>query len=154
MTNSDMEKYYFYRLYVIDLDAAKHTFGVLKRYKRNDIRFCLLRDLVMCYSRPFSGNKGENIPKHSMSESFVPKHLRPLHKELLTVRNQLFAHHDYTYRKPKIANWSTPTRKIFPMSFRGYDCGKLDARLAEIKELVNLVAENLNREIDTLEKNL
>ena len=63
MTKADMERYYFYRLYVIDFDAAKHTFEVLRRYKRNDIRFYLLRDLVMCYSRPFSGNKGENYSK-------------------------------------------------------------------------------------------
>ena len=110
--------------------------------------------MVVCYSRPFSGNRGETIPKHFLSINTVPKHLRHLHEELITLRNQLFAHDDYTYRKPKVANWSTPTQKTFPMSFHGYDYNKLDSRFVEIEELVNKVAENLQLEIDKIEKDL
>jgi hypothetical protein len=154
MTESDMEKYYFYRLYSIDFDTTKHTLGVLRRYKRKDVRFCLLRDVVVCYSRPFSGNKGKTITKHYLPKSFVPKHLRSFHEELITIRNQLFAHNDYTYRRPKVANWSTPTQKAFPMSFRGYDYDKLDSRIVEIEELVKVVADSLQLEIDSIEKNL
>ena len=154
MTETDMEKYYFYRLYSIDLDTTKHTLRVLKRYKRKDVRYCLLRDVVVCYSRPFSGNKGTLISKHSLQKSFVPKHLHHFHEELIAVRNQLFAHNDYTYRKPKAANWSSPTQKAFPMSFRGYDYNKLDSRIAEIEVLVKSVADNLQSEINAIEQNL
>ncbi len=154
MTKSDMEKYYFYRLYSIDFDTTKHSLGVLRRYKRKDVRYCLLRDAVVCYSRPFSGNKGEIIPKHFLPKSVVPKLLRPLHDELIALRKQLFAHNDYNYRKPKVTNWSTPAQKAFPMSFRGYDYNKLDSRIVEIEELVDKVSDNLQLEIDKIEKDL
>lgn len=154
MTETEMEKYYFYRLYSIDLDTTKHTLSVLKRYRKKDVRYCLLRDVVVCYSRPFSGNKGKLISKHSLQRSFVPKHLQHFHEELMAVRNQLFAHNDYTYRKPKVAKWGDSLHKAFPMSFRGYDYNELDSRVAEIEELVKAVADNLQSEIDAIERNL
>jgi hypothetical protein len=118
MEQEIIEKYHSYRLYSIDLDTALHSIRVLKRYRREDVRYCLLRDIVVSYARPFSGNKGETIPKHTLSKKEVPKHLRPLHGELIDLRNQLFAHTDFTYRRPKAVNWSTPGHKWFPMTFR------------------------------------
>lgn len=150
MRNKDMEKYYFYRLYSIDLDSTMHALRVLKRYRRKDVRNCLLRDIVVSYSRPFSGNKGEDIPMHILTKRIVPKKLRSLHDELINLRNQLFAHTDYTYRRPKVANWSTPEHKWFPMSFRGYDYNKLESRVSEIEELVKSVETNLQSEIDKI----
>lgn len=148
-----MEKYYFYRLYSIDFDAAKHALRILKRYRRKDIRYCILRDIVVSYVRPFSVNKGKLIPKHKLTKKVVPKRLRSLHDGLMDVRNQLFAHTDYRYRKPKVANWSTADRKWFPMSFRGYDYAKLDKRIPQIEKLVNEVENNLQEKIDKIEKN-
>lgn len=148
-----MEQYYFYRLYSIDLDTAKHILRVIKRYRRKDVRYCLLRDLVVSYSRPFSGNKGKEMRSHVLTKKVVPKELRPLHTELLELRNQLFAHTDYTYRRPKVANWSTDSHKWFPMSFRGYDYNKLDIRLSEIENLLMAVEKNLQAKIDKIEEN-
>jgi len=100
MTDTDIEKYYFYRLYSIDLDSTKHSLCVLKRYRREDVRHCLLRDIVVSYARPFSGNKGQDIPKHKLTKKVVPRNLCQLHDDLIKLRNQLFAHTDYTYRRP------------------------------------------------------
>lgn len=153
MEQNIIEKYEFYRLYSIDLDTAKHSLQVLKRYRLKDVRFCLLRDIVVSYARPFTKNKGEKIPKHTLTPKVVPKHLRPLHDELIDARNQLFAHTDYTYRRPKTVNWSTSERKWFPMSFRGYEYDKLDRRVAEIETLIRAVTGNLCREIEQIEEN-
>jgi len=146
----EKEQYYFYRLYSIDLDEAKHILRVMKRYRRKDVRYCLLRDLVVIYCRPFSGNKGDKISKHVLTKKVVPKYLRSLHDELVNLRNQLFAHTDYTYRRPKVANWSTDSYKWFPMSFRGFDYNKLDARVSEIHQLVTEVEGNLQGKIDKI----
>ena len=154
MTDTDIEKYYFYRLYSIDLDSTKHSLCVLKRYRRKDVRHCLLRDIVVSYARPFSGNKGQDIPKHKLTKKVVPRNLRQLHDDLIKLRNQLFAHTDYTYRRPKVANWSTASQKWFPMSFRSYDYAKLDSRVSEIESLVKVVEENLQAEIDKIEEKI
>ena len=149
-----MEQYYFYRLYSIDLDDSKHILRVLKRYRRKDVRYCFLRDLVVSYCRPFSGNKGKKISKHVLIKKVVHKGMRTLHDEMVELRNQLFAHTDYTYRQPKVANWSTDSYKWFPMSFRGYDYNKLNRRIPEISKLVDAVEKNLQAKIDTIEENL
>lgn len=153
MEQQIIEKYHFYRLYYIDMDLAQHSLRVLKRYRLKDVRFCLLRDIVVSYARPFTGNKGEKIPRHTLTQRVVPKHLRPLHEELIDARNQLFAHTDLTYRRPKSANWSTAERKWFPMSFRGYDYDKLDRRVDDIENLIRAVTGNLQTEIEQIEEN-
>lgn len=154
MTDTDIEKYYFYRLYSIDLDSTKYSLRVLKRYRRKDVRHCLLRDIVVSYACPFSDNKGQDIPKHKLTKKVVPRNLRQLHDDLIKLRNQLFAHTDYTYRRPKVANWSTASQKWFPMAFRGYDYAKLDSRVSEIESLVKVVEENLQAEIDKIEEKI
>jgi hypothetical protein len=153
MTKRSIEEYYFYRLYSIDLDSTKHSLRVIQRYRRKDVRYCLLRDIIVSYARPFSGNKGQDISKHTLTRRVVPKRLWPLHDELINLRNELFAHTDYTYRRPKVVNWSTASRKWFPMSFRGYDYNKLDSRVSEIESLVKAVEENLQAKIDEIEAN-
>jgi hypothetical protein len=153
MEQKILEKYHFFRLYSIDLGSALHSLHVLKRYRREDVRYCLLRDIVVSYARPFSVNKGEKLPKHSLTKKVVPKHLHPLHEELIDARNRLFAHTDFTYRRPKAANCSTSGRKWFPMSLRSYDYGKLDRRIAEIEILVRSVTGNLQAKIEQMEAN-
>jgi hypothetical protein len=152
MNENQLEHYYFYKLYSVDFDSVKNCFKILKRYRRKDVRFSLIRDIVVSYARPFSGNQGELLSKHRLRKKVVPKEYHPLHKELIDARNQLFAHTDYTYRKPKVANWSTETRRWFPMSFRGYDYSRLDSRISEIESLVESVDEALQRQIYELEK--
>lgn len=152
--SQEKEQYHFLRLYSIDFDTAKHILRVLKRYRRKDVRYCILRDLIVTYCRPFSGNKGDKMTKHTLTAKVVPKELRPLHNELLNIRNQLFAHTDYTYRQPKVINWSTDTYKWFPMQFRGFDYDKLDKRVPEILKLVQSVESNLQTRIDKIEDNI
>ena len=152
--SQEEEQYHFYRLYSIDFDTANHILRVLKRYRRKDVRYCILRDLIVTYCRPFSGSKGEKIATHTLTTKVVPKKLRPLHNELLDMRNRLFAHTDYTYRQPKAINWSTDTHKWFPMQFRGFDYNKLDTRVSEISELVQAVERNLQSRIDKIEDNI
>lgn len=149
--SKEKEQYYFLKLYSVDLGMVKHILRVLRRYRRKDVRYCLLRDMVVSYCRPFSGNKGDKILKHKLNKKVVPKDRRPLHDELVNLRNRLFAHTDYTYRQPRVVNCSTETYKCFPMQFRGFDYNKLDMRVSEIEMLVQAVVKNLQARIEKIE---
>ncbi len=143
-----LEQYYFHRLYSIDLDSARHALRVLRRYRRKDVRYCLLGHVVVTYIRPFSSNKGIRISNHALNEKVVPTGMRSLHRELKNSRDKQFAHTDYEYSRPKAVDWSSPQGKWFPMSFRGYDYAQLDTRVPEIERLVEAVERNLKGRID------
>ena len=152
MQQPQEEQYYFYRLYSIDLDTTLHTLQLLKRYRRKDVRYCILRDIVVSYARPFSGNRGDQSHNHSLKKKLVPTEFRALHEELLRLRCQQFAHTDKTYYKPKKVNWSKAGRKWYPISFKGYDYSTLDGQVRKIEQMVKAVERNLQKKIYAIEK--
>jgi hypothetical protein len=154
MTKQAFEQYQFIRLWEHDLNLAIYTLKTLKRYKKDDVRNALLRDIIVTYARPFSVNKGKEIKKHKLSLKFVPKQKRKLHDELIDLRNQLFAHTDLPFKNPKVGKWDFGHYKMFPMSFKGFDYKKVHRKIEEITNLINEVHLNLVTEIKDIEKNL
>ena len=107
------EQYKFLRLHSIDMDTALGTLKILKRYRRDDIKVALLRDIAVVYSRPFSLNKGMK-GKHCLSEKkYVPAEYRDLHSKLLDLRNKQFAHTDVTFHDPKFMKWKARREQLF-----------------------------------------
>lgn len=153
-TESELEKYKFLRLYDMDFEMALHTIKVLKRYKRKDVRYPLLRDMIVAYSRPFTESRGFNIQKDFFGVKFKASEIemKKLHEELLRLRKELFAHTDLTYRNPKVSNWSTEAYKWFPMSFKGFDYEVLERQLTNIKKLIEHVQTQLRHQISECEK--
>lgn len=148
MNSVAFEQYCFLRLYAIDLDTALHTIKVMRRYKRNDVQFPLLRDVAVTYARPFSGNHGNEISKHQLSKKdHVPKPLRPLHDEMIRLRMKQFAHTDLKFYSPKVAKFTGKSKPWFPMSFKGYDYGALLGRLHEIEALIVAVEGSIRAEV-------
>lgn len=146
------EQYKFYRLYDIEFENAIRSLKILKRYKRLDIRYVLLRDISISYTKPFSGNKGFKMSDHQLkTKGFVPSCFLSLHKELVDLRNKIFAHADLTYRNPKVVNWSSGDRKLFPMSFKGYDYSGLNNRTSDLFTLISTVRDNFRKEIRRIE---
>ena len=150
MNSKVLEQYKFYRLCEYDFDAALHTLKILRRYKRSDVKNVLIRDITVAYARPFSTNRGE-LSKQNLSLEFVPLPMRGLHKELIDLRNQLFAHTDLIFKNPKVTNWSSRQRKWFPMSFRGVDYNNLHKRIDEISGLIYAVQNELLKKTRELE---
>lgn len=149
-----MEKYKFLRLYDMDFEMALHTIKILKRYKKKDVRYPLLRDVIVTYSRPFTESRGFNITKDFFGVKFKPSEIemKRLHDELKVLRNELFAHTDLTHRNPKVVNWSTATYKWFPMSFKGFDYEVLERQLTNIKKLIEHAQLQLRHQISEYEK--
>lgn len=155
MDSVAFEKYCFLRLYSIDLDTARHTIKVMRRYKRLQVLYPLLRDVAVTYARPFSLNVGNEISKHQLSsKTHVPKSLLSLHNELIRVRKEQFAHTDLRFYQPKVAKFSGKTKPWFPMSFKGYDYAVLLARIGKIEELVLAVESSIRLELTRCESSL
>jgi len=150
------EKLYpFYRIADIDFEAALSSLKIIKRYKRLDVRYALLRDIVVSYARPFVECKSLNGDKHRLEiKKFVPKVSRVLHDELIRLRHELFAHTSLIYRNPRFVDWSRNGRKWFPMSFRAYDYQNLNRRLEDIFKLISSARRNLQKEIGLIEEDL
>lgn len=151
MTEIEFEKYCFLRLHSIDMDTAVQTVKTLKRYKRADVQVALLRDIAVTYARPFSRNKGNKISKHALPERHVPRQLKPLHKRLLDLRNNQFAHTDLVFHKPKIMRWRTDSGDVYPMTFKSFDYQNLLRQLSEIETLIKAVESSINSEVKAYE---
>lgn len=149
------ELYKLYRLYSMDFDMALHTLGILRKYPKGtnryrllqEVRYCLLRDAVVSYVRPFSGNRGILYPAHSLKESFIPKKFLGLHKKLIQLRLQLFAHTDLAFKDPKVVQLG----KFFPISIKAFDYESLSDEMNRICDMVSDVQNNLEVEIRALE---
>ena len=151
---NQIEKYAFLRLYEHDFEMALQTIKTLDDHENNNVRYPLLRDIVVTYCRPFTESNGIGINKdfHGVKK-FPNEQMKLLHSKLLTLRKELFAHTDLTYKNPKISNWSTDERKWFPMSFKGYDYELLNNELPNIQNLINYVQTDLKEKLALYEKN-
>ncbi|RYG88452.1 MAG: hypothetical protein EON58_19980 [Alphaproteobacteria bacterium] len=148
MSPQEFEQYCFLRLYSVDLDTAAKAIPILRRYRRNDVRFALLRDIAVIYSRPFSVNRGKLIKKHVLSLKHVPSSLRPLHDRLLKLRNTQFAHTDLDFNSPKVMRLGTEGRPIYAMSLKSVDYAQLLTHDSDISRLINAVAASVNAAIE------
>ncbi len=68
-------EYRLHRLYSIDLDSVRHSLRLIRRYRRNDIRFCVFRELVITYARPFSGSRRPDARRYHFPSEFVPSEI-------------------------------------------------------------------------------
>ncbi|WET13064.1 hypothetical protein P3S72_13330 [Pseudomonas sp. D3] len=136
MKRLNEEGYFFHYMYSVDFEAALDSIKLIKRYKRPDVKFALLRDVTVAYIRPFSKNRGRKA-KHELGvNDVVPKHLRDLHDVLYKLRSEQFAHTDLTYYDPKSVIYGEgPTSLVY----NGFSYEGLLARLPEIEELVKAV---------------
>lgn len=152
-TEAEFEKYCFLRLHSVDMDTALGTLKMLKRYRRDDIKVALLRDIAVIYSRPFSGNKGIKLGKHTLSEKrFVPSEYRELHGKLLELRNTQFAHTDVSFHKSKFMKWQGDKGVAYPMSFKTFDYLGLLRNIKKIESLIKAVESNINHAAREYEK--
>ncbi len=152
MTSKEFETYCFLRLYSIDLDTAVKAISVLRRYKKGDVQAALLRDVAVTYARPFSVNKGSEITKHKLPLVHVPTSAITLHKELIKLRNNQFAHTDLTFHNPQVARFGSKEKPWYPMTFKSFDYRRLLDRLSEIDALIKAVEKSVNSEIQRYEK--
>jgi hypothetical protein len=139
------------RLFSIDMDGVRHGLRLLRRYRRNDVRFALLRDVVITYSRPFVATKSPRGGKFTLSLRYVPRALRSLHLDLVRVRNTLLAHSDLGTHRPQLLRSFPAPRRVLGMSFTNPDYVGLLRQLDGISALAEGVDSALTAELRRLE---
>lgn len=140
------EWYVFLRLCEKDFLDAASVLRMIRRYKKAETRLVLLRDGIVSYARPFSENRGRLIQVLRLAGSIVPKSSRPLHKELMDYRNQVFAHTDMEAYNPRLHRWPSKTGYWYPMAFRSLGAHRIQDRLDAILCLVRDIHEAVQRE--------
>lgn len=150
MTSGEFETYCFLRLYSGDLSDCRRTLRMIRRYRKKDVRYKLIRDLAVTYSRPFTGNRGKVIKKHFLPLKHVPSAHRKMHDRLLELRNCQFAHSSLEFHNPKVAKIGNN----FAMSRKGVCYEYLDQSLAEIESLVIAVEASVNKTVLVLQARL
>lgn len=149
----ELEEYSFLRLYSIDFEMAKQACDLLSRQTSDELRYCILRDIVVSYARPFSKNRGRLIRLHRLEADLVPVAMRPLHTELVTLRDQVFAHSDQEFRKPQLARWPRKDgTATYPMGFRNPAYDQLLARMAEVRVMVIALESLVNESVASHER--
>jgi hypothetical protein len=113
---------------------------MIRRYRKTDVRYALLRDLAVTYSRPFSGNSKKVKGKHSLPPEFVPPKHKKMHQRLFDLRNYQFAHSSMKFHDPKL----TKLGNVVAMSRKSVDFAYLNRSLSDIEQLVTSVESNIN----------
>lgn len=149
----ELEEYSFLRLYSIDFEMAKQACDLLIEQDSDELRFCILRDIVVSYSRPFSGNRGTLLRQHRLATATVPQSMSALHFELIALRNQVFAHTDQDFRKPRVARWPRHDGgTTYPMGFQNPRYAELADRVAAIRALCVALENAVNEDIRSRER--
>lgn len=154
MDERAFEHLHFLRLWIMDFDDVIQSIVLLEKVKDKAIRYRLIRDIAVTYSRAFLTSKGQLIPRHRCRETFVPKDHISLHMELINLRNQRLAHTDFNRFNPKISRWKTRLGWRYQMSFRGLNYEHLEKKIPDIEQLAKRVRESLQNEITSYEEQL
>jgi hypothetical protein len=154
MTPEEQELHEFLRLFHWDMVEALQIAHHLANCSDSEIAKSLIRDMAVCYARPFSTNFGNLVPKHQLKRSYVPKALLPLHKELNDLRNSLFAHSDLRVRKPKVVKAQSSRGTIHCLTMRTCDYDSIQQRLPQFQELISSVESALSAEFRHIEESM
>jgi hypothetical protein len=111
------------------------------------LRDCLFRDMIISYARPFSGNRAPGIKNHRLKDGRVPVPHRTLHRELISLRNQLIAHTDLPRRNPRV---KSPWGSVKHVSYDGPKYEDLYSRLGSIEALFTEMREGLDTDLRRL----
>lgn len=151
--------YLFLRVYSIDLQTAIQSLSALDRCVDPATRMCIIRDIIVTYWRPFAGNRESERKrtKHRLDEvlpNIIPDRHRKLHLELKRLREKLLAHSDLDAYDPKAVKWDVEGGAAFPMSFTAIYYEDLNARISEVRDLVECVEAAINDEIRSIHSTL
>ena len=120
MNTASKDKYVLHLLALVDMDSARQSLDHLDQVNDEHLRCVLFRDAVICYAKPFSDNKGLQTKNLKISEKGIPKELKSAHREIIDLRNKLFAHMDLDKQNPKIEQYELNGENHISVNVVGY----------------------------------
>jgi len=143
------EEYVFHRLADADFAQALASIRLINTATPH-FRCCLIRDSTTAYCRPFKNCRGR-FGIYKLNEKLVPKSARGLHKRLIDLRDEVFAHTDLNARSPVLACW--PNSR-YPIRLKAYDYEGLLEKVGEIEALVSGVRHKASERMLKLQNEL
>ena len=134
------EQYVLHHLALIDMERVMRSLGYLAGVEDQYLKDVLFRDAVVCYAKPFSGNRSlSGTGKLRINDSFVPEALSESHKEVLDLRSQLFAHMDLDRQAPQVPLETRDGKKYFgAFSVAGYERVFTDHLIEPLRKLASM----------------
>lgn len=163
MDTAEHEKYVFLRLASNSVDEALRILDEDSDSLPQWTRYAALRYSVICYLRPFTaGNTRFEFTQHNGSQKrkialrrdTVPAEFRDLHAELLTYRDQAYAHTDIAERAPQLRYWPSSTFAEFPISFKPVECAPLHIHKDAIRALFQSVRTVIGDQMQQAEQEI
>ena len=148
------QQYVFLRFATADLEQSLRSLAMISRYRKSDVISVLIRDAVVAYGRPFSGNYGPIANKKNLRlpGSYVPQALKSVHDRSLSLRNQAFAHTDLAPFDPRLSRFGTKPNHFYPIRLTPVPFASLRAHAKAMPPLIRLVHERIINEIHRLER--
>ena len=104
------------------MERALRSLDYLNYETNEHIREALFRDAVTSYAKPFSDNRGPHTRRAlKISSKWIPRELRSAHKELVNLRNDLFAHIDLNRQKPIVEAYEMDGEQRIRFGVTGYE---------------------------------
>ena len=148
------EQYVLHYLALIDMERVIRSLEYLETVEDKYLREVLFRDAVICYAKPFSGNRSiSGKKKLRVTESFVPQALSRSHTEVLDLRDKLFAHMDLDRQAPNVTLEERDGEKQMSFSVVGYERVFTDYLLAPLNKLAKIAQSFLHQELKKIESN-
>ncbi len=150
MENEAEERFVFLVIADGDMNEAQAALDAVPRYRDDTVRFGLLRDAVISYSRPFKRCNGKYVKEHRLGADVVPQQYEDLHKRLLGYRDQITAHLDIDVRDP------TLIRRVLPgaIGFKAFSPGAWFQETEQIVSLIHAVRSILKVQIEQMRSEL
>lgn len=155
MNTPARERYVLRHLALIDMERVQRSLEYLRSTTDEHLRDALFRDAVVSYAKPFSDNKGVHTKKGMrLSEKVIPKELKAAHKEVIEIRNQLFAHMDLDRQMPRLDIHNINGEKHVSFTVAGYGKVYAEHLIGPLTQLAQAVHRNLIEERREIERHV
>lgn len=154
MNTTAKERYVLHYLALIDMERTRRSLEYRDKTENKHLRDALLRDAVVCYAKPFSSNKDlSGKPGLRVASAFVPADMSDAHKEILDLRNQLFAHMDIDKQAPNVFVDIVAGEKHVSFSVKGYERVFAEHLIEPLRILAHEAHSAFMSELDLITKN-
>lgn len=120
MNVAHSDKYILHCLSLVDMESVLRSLDHLDNVNDEHLRCVLFRDAVICYAKPFSDNRGLLTKCLKIRQKGVPNELKLAHREVIDLRNKLFAHMDLDRQKAEIDVYELNGEKHVSVNVVGY----------------------------------
>ncbi len=154
MKNTEEEYYVFLKSCENDFRVALKSFTFIEDQEFSYHQLVYLRDAVVSYGRPFSGNKGIHTNRHRLEDDIVPKAYMELHSVIMNYRNTLFAHSDIKERNPSFMKLGHSEDETFVIDSEPLYLSTVKEELVDMAELIKEIQKTLVQKLSMSGKNL